>query len=58
MTGKYPLLGDFENTGYEKPYFKIEDSLALRIKMINDVESIHDFEIKRLLDSTINLCLI
>ena len=22
MTGKYPLLGDFENTGYEKPYFK------------------------------------
>ena len=22
MTGKYPLLVDFENTGYEKPYFK------------------------------------
>ena len=58
MTANYPLLDDFKNTGYEKPYFKIMDILALCTKMINDVENIHDFKINQLLDSTINLSLI
>ena len=54
MAAKYPLLGDFKNTGYEKPYFKIMDILALCTKMINDVENIHDFKINQLLDTSQN----
>ena len=40
------------------PYLEIVDILALRAKMVNFVESIHDFEIRLLLDSAIHLYLI
>ena len=40
------------------PYLEIVDILALHKKMVNYVESIHDFEISRLVDSAIHLYLI
>ena len=120
MAGEYPLLDDFENTGYEKSYFirgirdqvssilemkvywisaygnsslepeihihylknpgrldstlicvcmipkktiqyapdyEIVDILAPCTKMINDVNNIHDFIIRQLLDSIIDFYL-
>lgn len=40
------------------PYLEIVDILALCVKMVLGAESIHDFEIRRLLDSAIHLYLI
>ena len=40
------------------PYFEIVDILALCTKMLIVIESIHDFEISRLMDSAIHLYLI
>ena len=40
------------------PNFEIVDILALCTKMLIVIESIHDFEINRLMDSAIHLYLI